>query len=77
VKVIVNSGVYRESVTIGSYKTTSATLTLQAAVAGKAINTGGLFSRGYNTWLVNATAMLTMPQIAGIESKINRLITCA
>src|SRR5215469_13639267 len=32
VKVIVNSAVYREQVNIGNYKSTSATLTIQAAV---------------------------------------------
>src|SRR3954449_2202902 len=37
VKVIVNAGTYRESVNIGNYKTTGATLTLQAAVAGTAV----------------------------------------
>jgi len=40
VKVIVNGGVYREAVTIGNYKSTSATLTVQAAVAGTAIISG-------------------------------------
>jgi Right handed beta helix region len=40
VKVIVNPGVYRETVNIGNYKTTSATLTIQAAVSGKAIISG-------------------------------------
>jgi hypothetical protein len=40
VKVIVNAGVYREAVSIGNYKTTSATLTVQAAVAGTAIISG-------------------------------------
>ena len=40
VKVIVNDGVYRESVTIGNYKSTSATLTVQAANTGNAIISG-------------------------------------
>ena len=40
VKVIVNSGVYRETVNIGNSKATGATLTVQAAVAGKAIIAG-------------------------------------
>jgi hypothetical protein len=40
VKVIVNPGVYRETVQIGNYKTTSATLTIQAATSGKAIIAG-------------------------------------
>jgi len=58
VKVIVNAGVYREFVNIGNYKTTSATLTLQAAVAGTAVITGsdvltgwslsgGIYTRGW------------------------------
>jgi hypothetical protein len=58
VRVVVNSGVYREFVNIGNYKTTSAPLTLQAAVAGTAIiagsdvltgwsNSGGIYSRGW------------------------------
>jgi hypothetical protein len=40
VKLIVNSGVYRESVNIGNYRTTGATFTLQAAVAGTAVISG-------------------------------------
>jgi len=40
VKVVVNSGVYREFVNIANYKTTGATLTLQAAVAGTAVISG-------------------------------------
>src|SRR5215469_2831320 len=40
VRVIVNGGVYREAVTIGNYRSTSATLTVQAAVAGAAIISG-------------------------------------
>ena len=58
VKVIVNAGIYRESVNIGNYKTTSATLTLQAAVPGTAVITGsdvltgwsvsaGIYTRGW------------------------------
>ena len=48
VKVIVNSGVYRESVAIGNYKTTSATLTIQAGVAGKAIIAGSNVVTGWS-----------------------------
>ena len=40
VKIIVNPGVYRESVVVGNYKATSATLTIQSAVTGKAIIAG-------------------------------------
>jgi len=58
VKVIVNAGTYRESVNIGNYKTTGATLTLQAAVAGTAVISGsdvltgwsvasGIYTRGW------------------------------
>ena len=57
VKVIVNSGVYRESVAVGNYKTTSATLTIQAAVAGKAIIAGSNVVTGWSqqnatTWQI-------------------------
>jgi hypothetical protein len=48
VKVIVNSGVYREAVSVGNYKTTSATLTIQAAVAGKAIIAGSNVVTGWS-----------------------------
>ena len=58
VKVIVNAGVYREFVTIGNYKTTGATLTIQAAVTGTAVIAGsdvltgwsesaGIYTRGW------------------------------
>ena len=47
VKIIVNAGVYRESVTIGNYKNTSATLTVQAAVAGTAIISGSNVITGW------------------------------
>lgn len=40
VKVIVNSGVYRESIQIGNYKATRAPFTVQAAVTGGAIVSG-------------------------------------
>lgn len=40
VKVIVNPGVYRETVTIGNYRVTSAPLTVQAATTGTAIIDG-------------------------------------
>ena len=39
-KIIVNSGVYREDVFIDAYKSTGATVTIQAAVAGAAIIDG-------------------------------------
>lgn len=47
VKVIVNPGVYREAVAIGNYKATSATLTVQAAVAGTAIISGSNVITGW------------------------------
>ena len=47
VKVIVNAGVYREAVTIGNYKTTGATLTVQAAVAGTAVIAGSNVITGW------------------------------
>jgi hypothetical protein len=40
VRVIVNPGVYRETVSIGSYKSTTAVLTVQAATTGTAIVAG-------------------------------------
>ena len=40
VKIIVNPGVYRETVTISNYKSTSAVLTVQAATTGTAIISG-------------------------------------
>ena len=48
VKVIVNSGVYREFVSIANYKTTGATLTLQAAVAGTAVISGSDVIQGWS-----------------------------
>ena len=39
-KIIVNSGVYREAVNIGAYRSTGATVTVQAAVTGGAIIDG-------------------------------------
>ena len=48
VKVMVNAGVYREFVNIGNYKTTSATLTLQAAVPGTAVVSGSDVLTGWN-----------------------------
>jgi hypothetical protein len=48
VKVIVNAGVYREAVTIGSSKASSATLTVQAAVAGAAIIAGSNVITGWS-----------------------------
>jgi hypothetical protein len=47
VRVIVNPGVYREAVTIGSYKATSATLIIQAAIAGTAIIDGANVLTGW------------------------------
>ena len=58
VKVMVNAGVYRESVNIGAYKSTAAALTVQAAVAGTAVisgaevltgwtDSGGIYTRGW------------------------------
>ena len=48
VKVLVNAGVYREFVNIGNYKTTSAPLTLQAALAGTAIIAGSDVPTGWS-----------------------------
>ena len=39
-KIIVNPGVYRESVNIGAYRSTSAPITIQAAVTGTAVLAG-------------------------------------
>ena len=69
VKVIVNSGVYRETVNIGNYKTTGATLTVQAAVAGKAIIAGSDVVTGWSqenttTWqapFVDKTGFCAIP----------------
>ncbi len=47
VKVIVNPGVYREAVTVGNYKSTNATLTLQAAVVGTAVIAGSNIVTGW------------------------------
>jgi hypothetical protein len=47
VKVIVNPGVYRESVTVGNYKITTAPLTVQAAVTGTAIISGSNVITGW------------------------------
>ena len=57
VKVIVNAGVYREAVTVGNYKSTNATLTVQAAVAGTAVIAGSNVVTGWTqqnstTWQV-------------------------
>jgi hypothetical protein len=48
VKVIVNAGVYRETVNIGSYNTTGATLTVQAANPGTAVIAGSDVLTGWN-----------------------------
>jgi len=67
VKVIINAGVYRESVTVGNYKSTSATLTLQAAVSGTAAisgadvlsgwsASGGIYTRGW-TYPISSCAL--------------------
>ena len=61
VKVIVNPGVYREAVSIGNYKTTSATLTVQAAVTGRAIISGSNVVQGWSqqnatTWQAHFTS---------------------
>ncbi len=61
-KIIVNSGVYREDVHIGNYRSTGATITIQAAVTGKAVVAGSnvLSNWGYkgggvytHTWTPN------------------------
>jgi hypothetical protein len=46
-KVMIAAGVYREFVNIGNYKSTSATLTLQAAVAGTAVIAGSNILTGW------------------------------
>ncbi len=48
VKVLVNPGVYREAVIIGAYKTTGATLTVQAAVPGTAVIAGSDVLTGWS-----------------------------
>jgi hypothetical protein len=48
VKVIINPGVYRESVQLGNYKATHATLTIQAAVTGTAIISGSDVITGWS-----------------------------
>lgn len=57
-KVVIAPGVYRESVTIGNYKVTSATLTLQAAVAGTAIIAGSNVVTG---WTQQTSAIYQTP----------------
>jgi len=47
VKLIVNSGVYRESIQIGNYKATRAPFTIQAAVTGGAIVSGADVIHGW------------------------------
>src|SRR3954471_412411 len=46
-KIIVNSGVYREQVHIGAYRSTGATVTIQASVTGKAIIDGANVLSGW------------------------------
>ena len=58
VRVIVNAGIYREAVSIGNNKSTTATLTVQAAVAGTAIISGSNVVTGWSqqnatTWQVS------------------------
>jgi len=47
-KVIVNPGVYRETVNIGNYRSTGATLTIQAANPGTAVISGSDVLTGWN-----------------------------
>jgi len=47
-KIIVNAGVYRETVNIGAYKSTGATVTIQAAVTGTAIIAGSNVLSGWS-----------------------------
>lgn len=69
VKVIVNSGVYREQVNIGNYKNTSATLTIQAAITGGATIAGSDVVNGWTqenatTWKApfsHTTSFCAMP----------------
>lgn len=55
VKVIVQPGIYRETVSVGNYKTTSAPLTIEASVAGKAVISGADVLTGWvyqnNVWI--------------------------
>lgn len=48
VKVIVNPGIYRETVNIAGYNTTGATLTVQAASSGTAVISGSDVLTGWN-----------------------------
>lgn len=47
-KIIVNAGVYREGVTIGNYRSTSAPITIQAATTGAAILDGADVLTGWS-----------------------------
>jgi hypothetical protein len=47
-KIIVNAGVYREDVTIGSYRSTSAPITIQGATTGTAILDGADVLTGWS-----------------------------
>jgi Right handed beta helix region len=58
VKVIVNPGIYREAVYITNYKSTSATLTVQAAVAGTAVIAGSNILTG---WTQQTSAIYDTP----------------
>jgi len=55
-KIIVNSGVYREDVNIGAYRSTGATVTLQAAVTGGAIIAG---SDVLSNWSLTSNGIYT------------------
>ncbi len=47
-KIIVNAGVYRETVNISAYRSTGATLTIQAAVTGTAVIAGSNVLSGWS-----------------------------
>jgi hypothetical protein len=55
-KIIVNSGVYREQVNIGAYRSTGATVTIQAAVTGSAIIAGSNVLSG---WALESSGIYT------------------
>jgi hypothetical protein len=57
-KIIVNSGVYREDVNIGAYRSTGATVTIQAAVTGGAILSG---SNVLSNWSLTSNGIYTHP----------------
>jgi hypothetical protein len=55
-KIIANSGVYREAVSIGAYRSTGATVTIQAAVTGGAVIAG---SNVLSNWSLTSNGVYT------------------